>query len=125
MSTNDGTKAGGISVHAVDIARGIPADGLKVGIWRMEGQGINIATGVCNKSGLFEHPVSSGDGVQRGLYEVTFDVSDYYRATGVDVPDPAFVEVAVFRFGIDKVTEHFHLPLKFTPWGFSLFRGGA
>jgi len=31
----------------------------------------------------------------------------------------------VFRFGIDRVEEHFHLPFKFTPWGFSLFRGGA
>jgi len=78
MSTNNGTKAGGISVHAVDIARGIPASGLKVSLWRMDGQEINIATGVCSRSGLFEHPVSTGDGVERGLYEVTFDVSDYY-----------------------------------------------
>jgi DNA-binding transcriptional LysR family regulator len=44
---------------------------------------------------------------------------------GLELPDPAFVEVAVFRFGIDRVKEHFHLPFKFTPWGFSLFRGGA
>ena len=43
----------------------------------------------------------------------------------IDLPDPAFVEEAVFRFGIDRVSEHFHIPFKFTPWGFSLFRGGA
>ena len=32
------------------------------------------------------------------------------------------VGYGVFRFGIDRVSEHFHIPFKFTPWGFSLFR---
>jgi 5-hydroxyisourate hydrolase len=41
------------------------------------------------------------------------------------LPNPSFIDVAVFRFGIDAVQQHFHLPFKFTPWGFSLFRGGA
>jgi 5-hydroxyisourate hydrolase len=30
-----------------------------------------------------------------------------------------------FRFGIADPAQHYHLPLKVTPWGFSLFRGGA
>ena len=37
----------------------------------------------------------------------------------------AFQEVVPFRFGIDDPAQHYHLPLKFTPWGFTLFRGGA
>ena len=69
--------------------------------------------------------MSDGAGVERGQYEVEFDVGAYYRNRGATLPDPSFVDVAVFRFGIDKVSEHFHLPFKFTPWGFSLFRGGA
>jgi 5-hydroxyisourate hydrolase len=35
----------------------------------------------------------------------------------------SFLTVAPFRFEIEKVDEHFHLPLKFTRWGYSLFRG--
>ena len=31
----------------------------------------------------------------------------------------------VFRFGVAAVEQHYHLPLKFTPWGFSLHCGGA
>lgn len=117
--------AGGISVHAVDIARGVPAVGLKVKLWNIDGDRVEVAEGECSDSGLLLHPVSDGAGVLRGMYEIEFDVAAYYRACGVDVPAPSFLETAVFRFGIDKVTEHFHLPFKFTPWGFSLFRGGA
>ena len=124
MVNKDG-RAGGISIHAVDVARGVPADGLAVRLSRIDRKNGEIAVGACCESGLFRHPVAQGEGVGRGLYEVEFDVGSYYRNNGVPVPDPSFLEVAVFRFGIDKVTEHFHLPFKFTPWGYSLFRGGA
>ena len=126
MATHDEMpNAGGISIHAVDIARGIPAGGLVVRLWRKDNGRHEVASGMCTKSGLLQHPVAEGVGVERGIYEVEFDVGSYYRNNGVSVPDPAFLEVAVFRFGIESVTEHFHLPFKFTPWGFSLFRGGA
>ncbi len=117
--------AGGISIHAVDIAGGVPASGLSVQLWRLDGGKTEIAAGRCDKDGLLRHPVSDGVGVTRGVYEVAFDVGAFYRDAGVSLPDPSFLEIAVFRFGIDRVGEHFHLPFKFTPWGFSLFRGGA
>lgn len=118
--------AGGISIHAVDVAHGVPADGLLVWLSRLDdNQTTPIASGTCNASGLLSHPVANGAGVTSGMYEVEFDVGNYYRARGVSVPDPSFVETAVFRFGIQHVEEHFHLPFKFTPWGFSMFRGGA
>ena len=118
-------KAGGISIHAVDVARGIPAAGLYLRLRRIDRNPAEIAAGSCTESGLFQHPVAEGADVERGVYEVEFDVGAYYRNCGVAIPDPSFLEVAVFRFGIDRVHEHFHLPFKFTPWGFSLFRGGA
>ncbi|MBL4758904.1 MAG: hydroxyisourate hydrolase [Rhizobiales bacterium] len=123
--SNDKHGAGGISIHAVDISRGIPAGGLDVSLWRIDDTRWEIASGTCADSGLFQHPVAKGAGVERGLYEVKFDVGSYFRNSNVEIPDPSFLEVAVFQFGIDRVTEHFHLPFKFTPWGFSLFRGGA
>ena len=118
-------RAGGISIHAVDVAHGVPAGGLSVCLRRVDPELCQIASGICAPNGHFIHPVSEGEGVTRGLYEVTFGVADYYRGNGIHLPAPAFVEEAVFRFGIDKVAEHFHIPFKFTPWGFSLFRGGA
>lgn len=124
MVTKDDAAAGGISIHAFDISRGIPAVGLKVQLWRLDADRQEIAAGACDASGVLQHPVAKGAGVERGLYEVEFDVGAYYRGSGVALPDPSFLEVAAFRFGIDHLSEHFHLPFKFTPWGFSLFRGG-
>lgn len=124
-ATNSRHQAGGISIHAVDIARGVPAAGLKVRLVHLDGGRSEIASGQCDDGGLLQHPVSKGVGVNRGMYEVEFDVGSFYRTCGVEVSDPSFLEVAIFRFGINHLTEHFHLPFKFTPWGFSLFRGGA
>ncbi|MEM8838512.1 MAG: hydroxyisourate hydrolase [Pseudomonadota bacterium] len=127
MTTENGVdlKPGGISIHAVDIANGVPADGLRVRLFFVNSERTEVASGACDASGLLRHSVADGVGVKHGLYEVEFDVADYYHGLDTDLPDPAFLEIAVFRFGIDRVSEHFHLPFKFTPWGFSLFRGGA
>lgn len=125
MTEEEKTKVGGISIHAVDVANGVPAGGLAVRLWRIDETREQIANGTCENSGILQHPVADGEGVTRGLYEIEFDVGDYFRRLGVTELDPGFLEVAIFRFGIDKVHEHFHLPFKFTPWGFSLFRGGA
>jgi len=122
-STN--AAAGGISIHAVDVANGVPANGLAVRLVYLGDTEIEIASGCCEASGLLKHPVSDGKGVRRGMYRVEFGVSDYFRKLGTERSDPAFLETAVFHFGIDKVSEHFHLPFKFTAWGYSLFRGGA
>ncbi len=46
-------------------------------------------------------------------------------AEGLDIPDPASLDQALFRFGIATVEQHYHLPQKFTPWGFSFFRGAV
>jgi 5-hydroxyisourate hydrolase len=122
---NNSLQAGGISIHAVDVARGIPASGLGVTLIRLSPDTAEIARGTCGAGGHFDHPVTTGAGVTRGTYEVRFDVAAFYATSDLILPDPAFMDVAVFRFGIDRVPEHFHLPFKFTPWGFSLFRGGA
>jgi len=125
MADNEETVAGGISIHAVDVSRGVPASGLPVRLRRLEPDAAVIAEGACANTGHFVHPVAGGDGVLRGVYEVEFGVGDFFRDAGVEIPDPSFLDVAVFRFGIDAAQEHFHLPFKFTPWGFSMFRGGA
>jgi 5-hydroxyisourate hydrolase len=41
------------------------------------------------------------------------------------LPEPAFLESVLFEFGLADPAQHYHLPLKMTPWGYSLFRGGS
>lgn len=117
--------AGGISVHVMDVVRGVPAQGLKVEIRRLGDAPEVIATGTINGKGGMEHPVSAGAGVVQGLYEAVFYVGDFYRDRGDPIPDIPFLDIAPFRFGISDVAQHYHLPMKVSPWGFSIFRGGA
>jgi len=111
--------AGGISVHAVDVANGRPALGLRVSIWRVAPDRTLLAEGQLGADGTLQAPVVKGDGVTAGEYEVLFHVGEFFGAN----EQTKFLTTVPFRFAIDKIEEHFHLPLKFTPWGYSLFRG--
>jgi 5-hydroxyisourate hydrolase len=113
----------GISVHAVDVARGRPAQGMQVDIYALEGVRKMIGSGKLGANGMLDHPVTQGEGVQNGPYQVVFHVGDYLRATGAPTSTPPFLDLVPFRFTIANAAEHYHLPFKFTPWGFSLFRG--
>lgn len=112
---------GGISIHAVDVANGRPAQGLAVEIATTGVTRHVVARGTLNAHGGLDHPVATGEGVVTGSYEVLFAVGEYLRRQGSE--HAGFLEEIAFRFVIAKPEEHFHLPLKFTAWGYSLFRG--
>jgi 5-hydroxyisourate hydrolase len=116
--------AGGISVHVVDTVRGLPAAGMRVEIWSMGRRPKRLAAGRLSKAGILDHPIAKGDGVQRGVYEIRFHAGAFFARLGLDLPDPPFLGIVPFRFGIGEPAQHFHLPLKISPWGFSLYRGG-
>lgn len=121
------TTTGGISIHAVDVSSGVPARGLEVSLWRYDsptGAAQLVARGACTATGVLDHPCVRGEGIIAGYYEARFAISAYYRAQGQTLPAPAFLEEPIYRFGISDAAQHYHLPLKFTAWGFSLFRGG-
>jgi 5-hydroxyisourate hydrolase len=118
--------AGGISLHAVDVASGRPAVGMQVEIvalrpaeWPSEAP---IAEAALGAGGALDHPVVRGEGVRAGTHEARFHVGEWLRAQGL-AQGPVFMEIAVFRFEVLDVAEHVHLPLKFTRWGVALFRG--
>lgn len=115
--------AGGISVHAIDVARGRIAEGLGVRIERIEPDGsrVLVAEATIGANGLLDHPVITGAGVQPGVHEVLLDVGGFHAATGSAAPP--FLDIVPFRFTIADVEPHYHLPIKFTPFGYSLYRG--
>lgn len=115
--------AGGISVHAVDVARGRVAEGMAVRIDRLapDGSRSTIAEGRIGADGLLDHPVARGAGVEPGEHEVLMEIGAFLAATGSDAPP--FLGVVPFRFHVFDITQHYHLPIKFTPFGYSLYRG--
>ena len=114
----------GISIHVVDVTRGVPACGMHVEIHRTDDAGRHlVARGEVGTDGVVAHPVTTGAGVVAGRYDVELAIGAFYRALKVEVGTPAFQETAVFRFTVVDTTEHYHLPVKLSPWGLSVWRG--
>jgi 5-hydroxyisourate hydrolase len=120
--------AGGISLHAVDVARGVPAQGLRAELWLLSADDTEggaprcIADGAVGANGQLDHPCVRGEGIVAGLYEARFHVGAHLREAVGPEASP-FLDVVPFRFRLTEVAQHVHLPFKFTPWGYSLFRG--
>lgn len=118
-------KAGGISIHAVDVASGRPAQGLRVRLLQVTETGPEvIAEGACGETGLFDDPTVLGQGITGGRYIAEFFIGDFFAAQNSFKAADGFLDVAIFPFSLPDPTQHYHLPLKFTAWGYSLFRGG-
>lgn len=114
--------AGGISLHAVDVARGVPAQGMSVELWALTPARRLIAQGRLGPNGQLDHPSVGGAGIAAGAHEALFHIGDYLRALDGAAASP-FLDVLPFRFNVADIAQHVHLPLKFTAWGCALFRG--
>ncbi len=114
----------GVSIHVVDVARGVVAAGMRVELHAVGPPARLIAEGAIGADGVLTHP-ALGQRFAPGEYDARFHVAAFYRDAGVALPAPPFLDVALFRFGIADTEAHYHLPMKLTPWGLSCFRGGA
>ncbi len=115
----------GISIHVVDVSRGVPAAGMAVEVYALDPRRERIGGGIVDARGQLDDAALASRVLSAGMYEAHFEVGRYYRDAGVALPTPAFLETAAYSFGIAEPTQHYHLPFKVTPWGYSLFRGGA
>ncbi|MDB5895947.1 MAG: hypothetical protein JWQ88_3478 [Rhodoferax sp.] len=140
-----------VSIHVVDVANGVVASGMRIDLFRradhagdgeserladrLEGPDVDrhgsdapwalVLSSAVGPSGVVDGIEAHPQALTTGTYEVRLHVADYYRARGMALPPPAFMEVQVFRFAIADVAQHCHLPVKLTAWGLSCFRGAA
>jgi 5-hydroxyisourate hydrolase len=114
----------GLSVHVVDVSRGVVAHGMAVAVFAVGPPRRRIAGGIVSAAGVLDDAALHAT-LPAGEYEAVFDVGAYYRCAGVALPAVPFLGVVTFRFGIAEPAQHYHLPMKVTPWGLSCFRGGA
>ena len=66
---------GKLSTHVLDTSRGRPATGVSIGVWRWEqGKRYLVKTVVTNADGRTDEPLLIGAELQRGEYELVFQV---------------------------------------------------
>lgn len=116
----------GVSIHVVDVSRGVVAAGMRVEFYAViDGSSPRlIASGAVSKTGVLADAALDRR-FEPGFYEARFHIADYYRGATGSAPAVPFLDMVSYRFGIADPEAHYHLPMKCTPWGYSCFRGGA
>jgi len=118
---------GRLTTHVLDTARGGPAQGLALSLWRARADAPDtferIVTATTNDDGRVDRPLLEGDDFWPGTYELRFEAGAYLRARGTALPDPPFLDVIPIRFGIAEAEAHYHVPLLLSPFGYSTYRG--
>ena len=114
-----------LSTHVLDTATGCPAANVVLVLSRLSDGRHRTLVGEfsTNQDGRTDAPLMTGDTLETGLYEIAFHIGDYFRAQGVALPEPAFLDVVPIRFGIADPKGHYHVPLLVSPWSFSTYRG--
>jgi 5-hydroxyisourate hydrolase len=115
----------GLSTHVLDTMHGCPAAGMQVSLWSHQGGDYKLVKSFAlNADGRNpDGPLYDNASLKAGRYRLSFDVAQYFKAKGVELPEPAFLDIVHLDFGIAHAEQHYHVPLLCTPWSYSTYRG--
>lgn len=115
---------GFLTTHVLDTARGLPAEGMKIDLYGIEGEAWTyIATKWTNSDGRTDGPMLPVDQFKAGQYELLFYAGAYFDKIGLSLGSPKFLDEIPIRFGISDRSSHYHVPLLVSPFSFSTYRG--
>lgn len=106
-----------LSTHVLDTTHGCPATGISLVL--ATGGGTVLFAGETNADGRCPGLPE----LSSGTYRLTFAVAGYFRARGVDLPEPPFLDRVSIDFGVADPASHYHVPLLVSPFGYSTYRG--
>jgi len=120
--------SGKLSTHVLDTVNGRPAQNMKIELWAIAIEGIYEAksllkTVYTNQDGRTDELLLNDQEMQVGIYELWFDVSDYFASLGTSLSSPAFLSRVPIRFAIANKGDRYHVPLLVSPWAYSTYRG--
>jgi 5-hydroxyisourate hydrolase len=112
-----------ISTHVLDTARGRPAAGVPVVLELVEDSGSGarreIGRATTDADGRVRELVPGGAQSHPGTYALTFETAAYHSGTG----DETFYPRVTILFTVRDATQHHHVPLLLSPYGYSTYRG--
>ena len=105
-----------ISTHVLDTSRGLPAAGIKITLQRGDE---TIGSGVTDNDGRMKDFLANGQRLGIGLHKLVFEVGRYLSSGGGE----AFYERITIEFVVSSESDHYHVPLLLSPFGYSTYRG--
>ncbi len=114
----------GLSTHVLDTMHGGPAVGMAVALYTTQGENATLVKRfTLNADGRSDGPLYDDGTIKTGTYRLTFDVAGYFKARGVQLPEPNFLGKVSLDFGVARTDQHYHVPLLVSPWSYSTYRG--
>jgi len=115
---------GFLTTHVLDTMNGCPAAGLRVALYRLEGEAALLLRELAlDGDGRAGGPLLEGAAFETGRYRLVFEVGAYFRARGAALPEPVFLDRVPLDFGIADASSHYHVPLLASPWSYATYRG--
>ena len=109
-----------ITTHVLDLASGGPARGVSVTLEiQRSSDWLSVGRGATDENGRLATLSHSWEPVP-GTYRLTFDLSGYHRERGITQP---FFPEATVTFIVRDTSEHYHVPLLISPFGYTTYRG--
>ncbi|HYD58708.1 MAG TPA: hydroxyisourate hydrolase [Noviherbaspirillum sp.] len=113
-----------LTIHILDTYHGQAAVGLRVDFSSIEGgRHVPIRSVTINPNGRSDEPLLIGDTYREGNYEVLLHVDDYFAMKQAKLPRPGFLSKIPIRFQVRNTGERIHLPIQFSPWNYTYYRG--
>ena len=115
---------GFLTTHVLDTARGCPASGLAVDLFRLADNSRElVATATTNADGRTDAPILGIEDFRAGTYELVFHAGDYLRAQSGMKDGELFLDMVPIRFTMNEADAHYHVPLLLSPFGYATYRG--
>ncbi|MEK9831423.1 MAG: hydroxyisourate hydrolase [Alphaproteobacteria bacterium] len=115
---------GYLTTHVLDTARGTPAAGLRIDLFRLDGDARkHLGTFTTNADGRTDAPVLPVEAFATGAYELLFHAGDYIAGSGAALAEGVFLDSVPIRFTIADAGAHYHVPLLLSPYGYATYRG--
>ena len=112
-----------ITTHVLDTARGRPAAGVAVLLEQATGEPASgwseIGHGITDGDGRVKALLAPGALLLAGVHRLTFATGAYFAAQDV----AAFYPEVRITFTVTDPTQHHHVPLLLSPYGYSTYRG--
>ena len=105
-----------ISTHVLDTSLGKPASGVRVTLHR---DASLLGSGVTDDDGRVRDLLAPDASLAEGDYHLAFSVADYFASA----KRKSFFNDIVIHFHVGAASEHYHVPLLLSPFGYSTYRG--
>ena len=109
-----------LTTHALDNYSGKPAKGMKVDVYFISEKREKIKSIVLNSDGRPDDALI--EQIEIGNYEIVFHVGKYFENIE-ELKNPKLLNEVSIKFGVSNPKEKYHVPLLFSPWSYSTYRG--